>query len=104
MRNQSSLSTKDVDLSDFQMNALCMRYGTAAAPTPNKDALITATSNIVREKLNCYEPNTRVSRRDVERAKIEVHKQYDAALRAIRDRRAELLVAEALLSEGGFER
>ncbi|KAL6737841.1 hypothetical protein Aduo_011452 [Ancylostoma duodenale] len=101
MRNEPSLA-RDADISEFEMNALCMRYGIAAAPAPNENALLTATSTVVRENLKCYEPHRRVSKRDVERAKVEVQKQYEMALKAIRDRRAELIAARALLSEGGF--
>ncbi|RCN48311.1 hypothetical protein ANCCAN_05600 [Ancylostoma caninum] len=110
MRNEPSLANDGADISEYEMNALCMRYGIAAAPAPNErirflylqNALLTATSTVVRENLKCYEPNKRVSKRDVERAKAEVQKQYEMALKAIRDRRAELIAARTLLSEGGF--
>ncbi|VDM77219.1 unnamed protein product [Strongylus vulgaris] len=102
--NEIPLLREGDDLSEFQVNALCMRYGLATAPTPNENTLLTATSAVVREDLKCYEPNKRVFKRDIERAKVEVQKQYEAALKAIRDRRGELLAAKALLREGGFTR
>ncbi|KAK6040393.1 F0F1 ATP synthase subunit B' domain protein [Cooperia oncophora] len=68
-----------------------------------QNALLTATATVVRDSLNCYEPGTRVYRRDIERAKLEVQNQYESALKAIRERRAELAAAKLLIKETMLE-
>ncbi|KAK6752400.1 hypothetical protein RB195_003680 [Necator americanus] len=97
MRIQSPLLEDNCDISDLLMNALCMKYG--AVSSLNDNVLLRATSEFVRENQNYYEFNKRVPKRDIERAKIEVQKQYESALKAIRDRRVELLAAKSLLNE-----
>lgn len=72
MRSELPLLNVDGEISEFQMNALCMRYGIPAAPKPNENALLKATSSVVRDDLKCFEPGKRVHRRDVERAKQDV--------------------------------
>ncbi|PIO69429.1 hypothetical protein TELCIR_08743 [Teladorsagia circumcincta] len=103
MPTQNLESNSDGDISEFQMNSLCMRYGIAAAPIPNENALVTATATVVRDGLKCYEPGKRVYRRDIERAKVEVQNQYEGALKAIRERRAELAAAKLLIKENMLE-
>ncbi|KAK5974514.1 hypothetical protein GCK32_017468 [Trichostrongylus colubriformis] len=98
MPSQNSLNA-EVDISEFQMNSLCKRYGIAAAPVLNENALLTATTAVVRDSLKCYEPGKRVYKRDIELAKKEVQNQYEEALKAIRERRAELAAAKLLLKE-----
>ncbi|VDL73607.1 unnamed protein product [Nippostrongylus brasiliensis] len=99
MPSQPPLLDSDGEISEFQMNALCMRYGIAAAPVPSENALLAATTTVVRDNLKCYEPSKRVYKRDIERAKANVQNQYDGALRAIQERRNELAAAKILLKE-----
>ncbi|KHJ96394.1 hypothetical protein OESDEN_03650 [Oesophagostomum dentatum] len=101
MRSETPLLRDEGDISEFEMNALCMRYGIAASPTPNENALLTATSTVVRDNLKCYQPK-KSSKGLRYNCIISIEEQYEAALKAIRDRRAELLAAKMLLNGGGF--
>ncbi|XGW26784.1 hypothetical protein V3C99_007401 [Haemonchus contortus] len=99
MPSQPPKLSSDCELSEFQMNSLCMRYGIPGTSIPNENALVTAATAVVRDSLKCYEPGKRVSKRDIERAKIDVQNQYEGALKAIRERRAELAAAKLLIKE-----
>uniref|UniRef100_A0A7I4YPL3 Cyclin_C domain-containing protein n=1 Tax=Haemonchus contortus TaxID=6289 RepID=A0A7I4YPL3_HAECO len=72
MPSQPPKLTSDCELSEFQMNSLCMRYGIPGTSIPSENALVTAATAVVRDSLKCYEPGKRVSKRDIERAKIDV--------------------------------